>query len=62
MTTLLVPAELQLKRLFEIAQEYRGKEYRVIAGPSESEVPEFLRGCEPDMIAFGDGENVVIER
>ena len=60
-TTLLVPPDLQLKRLFEVAQEYRARGYRVVVGPAESELPEFLRGHDPDMIVLGDGDFAVVE-
>lgn len=60
-TTVLVPADLQLKRLFEVAQEYRAKGYRVIVGPAQSELPEFLRGHDPDMIVLSDSDNAVVE-
>jgi len=61
MTTVLAPVDLHLKRLFRAAQEYRASGYRVVAGPAQSELPEFLRGHEPDLIAIGDHDNVVVE-
>lgn len=59
--TILVPADLQLKRLFEVAQEYRAKGYRVVVGPAQSELPEFLRGHDPDMIVLSENDNAVVE-
>jgi hypothetical protein len=61
MTAIAEPADLQLKRIYQIAQEYRANGYRVVVGPSQRELPEFLRGFEPDLIAFREDDNVVIE-
>jgi hypothetical protein len=61
MSSVLEPVDVQLKRLYQAAQEYRAKGYRVVVGPSQRELPEFLQGFEPDLIAFSDTDNVVIE-
>ena len=54
-------SDAQLKRLYEVAQEYRAKNYRVIVGPSQRELPEFLRGFEPDLLVTSDDDRAVIE-
>lgn len=49
------------RRLTRIANEYRDKGYRVIVHPGQDDLPAFLRGFEPAMIAIGDDESVVLE-
>jgi hypothetical protein len=53
--------DAQLKRLYEVAQEYRARNYRVIVGPSQRELPEFLRGFEPDLVVTSDSDRAVVE-
>lgn len=53
--------DAQLKRLYEVAQEYRAKEYRVIVGPSQRELPEFLRGFQPDLLVTRDNDRAVVD-
>ncbi len=61
MSVIPVPAQdAQLKRLYEIAQEYRAKGYRVIVGPSQAELPDFLRGFEPDLVVTSDNDNAAV--
>ena len=54
-------ADAQLKRLYAVAQEYRAKQYRVVVGPSQRELPEFLRGFEPDLLVSSDDDRAVVE-
>jgi hypothetical protein len=61
MTTIPVSTDVQLKRVYQIAQEYRARGYRVFVGPSQAELPDFLRGFEPDLMALHDDDNVVVE-
>lgn len=49
------------KLLAVAAEEYRVKGYRVSIQPDGAEIPEFLSAFRPDMIAYGDDENVVVE-
>lgn len=49
------------RRLNAVAREYRKKGYRVFVRPIPDELPAFLHGFEPDMIALGDHESVVVE-
>lgn len=47
--------------LLEVAGEYEEDGYRVLINPAASEIPEFLAAFQPEMIAYGNEENVVIE-
>ncbi len=61
MSVVSVPAhDARVKRLYEIAQEYRAKGYRVLVGPSQHELPDFLRGFEPDLIVTSDEDNAAV--
>lgn len=48
-------------RLYKIAQDYRARGYEVRIQPRDEDLPEFLRGLEPDLIVFGKGETIVVE-
>lgn len=50
-----------VKRLYEIAQEYRANGYDVVVGPSQRELPEFLRGFEPDLVVTSNDDRAVVE-
>jgi hypothetical protein len=52
------PEELTLRG---IVREYKNRGYKVIVQPSPSQLPEFLAGHRPDIIAASDAETVVIE-
>jgi len=54
-------ADARLERLYEVAQEYRARDYRVIVGPSEGELPEFLHGYRPDLLAMSEHDRAVVE-
>lgn len=61
MSVVSVPAhDAQVKRLYEVAQEYRAKGYRVLVGPSQRELPDFLRGFEPDLVVTSDQDNAAV--
>jgi hypothetical protein len=49
------------RRIRELAREYRGLGYRVIVEPTDAELPDFLKGFQPDLIAIGETESVVVE-
>lgn len=53
--------ELIDKKIKEIAKDYREKGYKVILEPKGLDIPYFLSGFEPDIIAINDNENVVVE-
>ena len=48
-------------RLAVIASEYQDQGYDVQVQPSPDRLPDFLSGFEPDLIATGKGETVVVE-
>jgi hypothetical protein len=49
------------RRLASVASEYEKRGYEVKLQPSPGDMPEFLVGFEPDLIATGNGESVVVE-
>ncbi len=49
------------RKIREIANEYTKKGYDVIIQPSQSQLPNFIKGFEPDIIARHKNENVLIE-
>ena len=59
MTTQTASREHQ--RLLEVAREYRKQGYNVIVEPDRNQLPGFLVPFRPDMIAYGEKENVVVE-
>jgi hypothetical protein len=53
--------QLEERRLRAAAREYAQQGYRVVRHPTLTERPDFLAAFEPDMIAYGTPENVVVE-
>ena len=51
----------ETRRINEIKIEYLSKGYKVLVNPTKNELPTFLRGFTPDLIATSEAENVVIE-
>jgi len=49
------------KRLRQVAEEYRQRGYRVTITPPSRQLPDFLRGYRPDLVAESPDESVVIE-
>lgn len=49
------------RRIKEIAKDYESRGYAVVIRPGQSELPDFLKGFEPDLIATNDSESVVVE-
>jgi DNA-binding Lrp family transcriptional regulator len=49
------------RRIKEIAKDYESRGFTVIINPRQSELPQFLKGFEPDIIARSKNESVVIE-
>lgn len=49
------------QRLTDIACEYEAQGYEVKVQPAPGELPDFLSTFEPDLIATGKGETVVVE-
>jgi hypothetical protein len=53
--------ELVQAKLAETAAEYRARGYDVIVNPAAGDVPRFLSGAVPDLIAKSDSDSVVVE-
>ena len=53
--------ERERRRLASVASEYEQRGYEVKLRPAAGDLPEFLAGFEPDLIATGNGESVVVE-
>ena len=49
------------KSLDDAVRAYEGRGYRVVKEPDTTQLPDFLAGFRPDLIAYGDRENIVIE-
>lgn len=49
------------KKLTEIASEYRARGYEVFINPSPEQLPGFLSGFRPDLIARRKNDSVVVE-
>jgi hypothetical protein len=47
--------------LASVASDYEKRGYQVKVQPGVGDMPEFLAGFEPDLIATGSGESVVVE-
>lgn len=54
-------SELHEQRMLDLAREYEGKGYKVVLQPNGSALPEFLHGLQPDLLAYGEDESVVVE-
>jgi hypothetical protein len=48
------------KRLYEIAEEYKRRGYRVTVAPTSNQLPRFLSKFRPDIVAEGPHESIVI--
>ena len=60
--TAAIPDEVRERRkIREIARDYRRAGYRVVIDPSGSEIPPFLGGYRPDLVAIGDTESVIVK-
>ncbi len=59
MNTIAVTSELQKVR--EVAESYRRRGYQVHIQPTRQEVPDFLNGYRPDLIAESANDSVVVE-
>lgn len=54
-------ANLERERLLQLAEEYRNKGYEVSFHPNPEDLPDFLRGYRPDLIARQGNESVIVE-
>jgi hypothetical protein len=55
------PSASERQQIERIAEEYRSKGYDVQVEPSDPDLPPFLRGRQPDLIARRGDERLVIE-
>jgi REase_AHJR-like len=53
--------ERERRRLDSVASEYQERGYEVKVRPAAADLPDFMVGFEPDLIARGNGESVVVE-
>src|SRR5712692_3140670 len=53
--------EADRQKLQEIAAEYEARGYEVLVEPRPEQLPEFLAGFRPDLVARGPNESVVVE-
>jgi REase_AHJR-like len=53
--------ERERQRLVSVASEYESQGYAVKLQPPPDDLPAFLAGLSPDLIATGKGETVVVE-
>ena len=48
-------------RLYDIAEGYKQRGYKVTVSPAAKQLPKFLSRFKPDIVAEGPGESVVVE-
>jgi DNA-binding Lrp family transcriptional regulator len=56
-----VSHEAYRQKLQEIAAEYEARGYEVLVEPRPEQLPEFLAGFRPDLVARGLNDSVVVE-
>lgn len=49
------------ERLGQLAREYQARGYEVFVEPGHEQLPDFLASFRPDLLARGQGENVIVE-
>jgi REase_AHJR-like len=54
-------SERERRRLDSVASEYQERGYEVKVRPAAADLPDFMVGFEPDLIARGNGESIVVE-
>jgi len=54
-------SERERRRLASVASEYQERGYEVKVQPSPGDLPDFMVGLAPDLIATGHGESVIVE-
>jgi hypothetical protein len=48
-------------RLYDIAEEYKQRGYKVTISPPPNRLPKFLGDFRPDIVAEGPNESVIVE-
>ena len=56
-----IPLQSEHHRLEQIAADYRSEGYEVKVHPRPVDLPDFLAGFEPDLLASGNRETIVVE-
>lgn len=56
-----VGSEIYRQKLQEIAAEYEARGYEVLVEPSTEQLPAFLAGFHPDLVARSPHESVIVE-
>lgn len=51
----------EARRVADVAASYRASGYRVTPSPSPNQLPGFLAGYQPDLLAEREGEHVLVE-
>jgi hypothetical protein len=54
-------ARTEAEEIQRIADEYQRRGYQTMIRPFGGDLPDFVRGAEPDLVAIGQGEKVVVE-
>ncbi|KPL19906.1 MAG: hypothetical protein AMJ92_00010 [candidate division Zixibacteria bacterium SM23_81] len=49
------------RKLREVAEDYKSRGYEVFIEPSPSDLPDFMAGFRPDLVARGPKDSVVVE-
>ena len=57
----MTPQQVEAQVIAKVAEDYRQRGYEVDVEPSGVNVPAFLGGFQPDLIARSPGDNVVVE-
>jgi hypothetical protein len=57
----MTPQPIESQAITKIAEDYRRRGYNVAITPRGADVPEFLAGYQPDLIARSPTESVVVE-
>jgi hypothetical protein len=61
MTAASVYQDLEQRKTRDVARDYRKAGYTVFIRPEGRQLPDFLFGLQPDLIAISENESVVVE-
>lgn len=56
-----ITEDIHRRKIEEIASDYSKHGYKVLVEPKDQELPSFLGGFRPDLIAIGPNDSVVVE-
>lgn len=56
-----LPNDAELRRLHEVAADYRSEGYKVVVWPAPDDLPAFVRDFRIDLLAKGRKENVLVQ-